>query len=640
MLAWRLRLLTSKLANGCCLSTIKLFHPTSSHLQEEGAGAGADEPLECEEDIFNAAAAAAAAAAGAATATVGAKRRRTAGGGSADLGPAGLLALDRTALLLQAAGAAADADPELRAAGLGSVGGAAGAAAGTGVMGRGDLDGGDSDDDGGVGGEDGEDDGGDPWLGPPVARSSKARRALAGRGASGISTGGAGGAAAAHLLLGGALGALVGVGRDGRVLPDGAYTAAAALRRGGGGGDDDMAMGDGDEEGDYMMGGGGSGGMSGGRGRSPAVGGGRGWPSGKVSRDDLKQVREAGRAEWRRMLRRVSGEEERRIRTRRRRSAACLQRWRDSNRTLPYTLPLLAPASNSALPPSLASPLPVACVRSRPQYYHLQAREAAKLLGMALSCFKKVCRRLGVPRWPARKLVCLHRMATTLRSMTNMSPQEKQVRLGAGAREGRGPLVIALGRFGSGGLAAAFQVSTVWGVCTGTRHAVWGACLARGRANGMQRAGSLSMRHPPHAFDIRKRRLSLRCPAAAHTGGHAACQTEHRRHSGGPRVRRVRGHPQAAARPVQDAHQPAPGPGECLDPWACRHAVTAAGAFRGNNSMLRVACGLAGPCRLTASLSLTRRGFFWPGLSFICRASPGAAAAPRGGAIAAAWAAA
>ncbi|KAG2439461.1 hypothetical protein HXX76_004816 [Chlamydomonas incerta] len=338
---------------------------------------GADDPLECEEDFFNAAAAAAAAAAmgggAAAAATVGVKRRRgasagAAGAGIADPGAAGTkglaaaaataaaMALDRTALLLKAASAAAAADPELRAGGE-----LAGGAMGPHADGAGA---GDDDDD------DGDDDGDDdPWLGPPGAagagagagaagqRSSKARRALAG-GRTGSGSVGVGGAAAAQLLLGGALGALgghghsVGVGRDGRVLPDGAYTAAAALRRGGGG-DDDASMGDGDEDAEYMMGGsgGGMGGGGGGRGRSPATGGdrgGRGWPSGKVGRDDLKQ------------------------------------------------------------------------------YYHLQAREAAKLLGMALSCFKKVCRRLGVPRWPARKLVCLQRMASTLRTMTNMSAPEKQ----------------------------------------------------------------------------------------------------------------------------------------------------------------------------------------------------------------------
>ncbi|KXZ41746.1 hypothetical protein GPECTOR_297g803 [Gonium pectorale] len=48
------------------------------------------------------------------------------------------------------------------------------------------------------------------------------------------------------------------------------------------------------------------------------------------------------------------------------------------------------------------------------QHYHRPIKAVAKELGLSLSCFKKECRRLGVPRWPARKLGCLARMRDTL----------------------------------------------------------------------------------------------------------------------------------------------------------------------------------------------------------------------------------
>lgn len=38
------------------------------------------------------------------------------------------------------------------------------------------------------------------------------------------------------------------------------------------------------------------------------------------------------------------------------------------------------------------------------QYFHLPMKEAANKLEICLSLLKKSCRRLGIPRWPARKL--------------------------------------------------------------------------------------------------------------------------------------------------------------------------------------------------------------------------------------------
>merc|ERR1711865_389280 len=38
------------------------------------------------------------------------------------------------------------------------------------------------------------------------------------------------------------------------------------------------------------------------------------------------------------------------------------------------------------------------------QYFHLPMKEAANKLEICLSLLKKSCRRLGIPRWPSRKL--------------------------------------------------------------------------------------------------------------------------------------------------------------------------------------------------------------------------------------------
>ncbi|KXZ41745.1 hypothetical protein GPECTOR_297g802 [Gonium pectorale] len=60
------------------------------------------------------------------------------------------------------------------------------------------------------------------------------------------------------------------------------------------------------------------------------------------------------------------------------------------------------------------------------QHYHRPIKAVAKELGLSLSCFKKECRRLGVPRWPARKLGCLARMRDTLMRDGRASQKSKQ----------------------------------------------------------------------------------------------------------------------------------------------------------------------------------------------------------------------
>ncbi|KAG2430134.1 hypothetical protein HXX76_010233 [Chlamydomonas incerta] len=48
------------------------------------------------------------------------------------------------------------------------------------------------------------------------------------------------------------------------------------------------------------------------------------------------------------------------------------------------------------------------------RHYEVPIKQAATALGYSLSCFKQVCRRLGVPRWPARKLLTLRKMRGAL----------------------------------------------------------------------------------------------------------------------------------------------------------------------------------------------------------------------------------
>eukprot|EP00198_Chlamydomonas_reinhardtii_P006021 XP_001695357.1 RWP-RK transcription factor [Chlamydomonas reinhardtii] len=48
------------------------------------------------------------------------------------------------------------------------------------------------------------------------------------------------------------------------------------------------------------------------------------------------------------------------------------------------------------------------------RYYEQPIKAAARALGISLTCFKGVCRRLGVPRWPGRKLQTLKKMRDTL----------------------------------------------------------------------------------------------------------------------------------------------------------------------------------------------------------------------------------
>ncbi|PNH11470.1 Protein RKD3 [Tetrabaena socialis] len=63
------------------------------------------------------------------------------------------------------------------------------------------------------------------------------------------------------------------------------------------------------------------------------------------------------------------------------------------------------------------------------QHFHRPIKQAARHLGASLSCLKKVCRRLGVPRWPCRKLACLCKMRDTLQAEAAGGAGDKQVLL-------------------------------------------------------------------------------------------------------------------------------------------------------------------------------------------------------------------
>lgn len=41
-------------------------------------------------------------------------------------------------------------------------------------------------------------------------------------------------------------------------------------------------------------------------------------------------------------------------------------------------------------------------------YFQLNIEDAAKALGVGLTMFKRKCRKVGIPRWPKRKVRCLH----------------------------------------------------------------------------------------------------------------------------------------------------------------------------------------------------------------------------------------
>ncbi len=49
-----------------------------------------------------------------------------------------------------------------------------------------------------------------------------------------------------------------------------------------------------------------------------------------------------------------------------------------------------------------------------PQYFNSPIETVAQAVGMSRSCFKKLCRRLGVSRWPVRKLLSLDKIRDTL----------------------------------------------------------------------------------------------------------------------------------------------------------------------------------------------------------------------------------
>ncbi len=65
--------------------------------------------------------------------------------------------------------------------------------------------------------------------------------------------------------------------------------------------------------------------------------------------------------------------------------------------------------------------------RVLPQYFNAPIKTAAQAVGLSLSCFKKVCRRLGVPRWPARKLRCLGKLRDTVLQQDDLPADVKEV---------------------------------------------------------------------------------------------------------------------------------------------------------------------------------------------------------------------
>lgn len=68
------------------------------------------------------------------------------------------------------------------------------------------------------------------------------------------------------------------------------------------------------------------------------------------------------------------------------------------------------------------------CPCGLPQYYNAPIKTAAQAVGLSLSCFKKVCRKLGVPRWPARKLRCLGKLRDTVLQQDDLPQDVKEVR--------------------------------------------------------------------------------------------------------------------------------------------------------------------------------------------------------------------
>ena len=61
------------------------------------------------------------------------------------------------------------------------------------------------------------------------------------------------------------------------------------------------------------------------------------------------------------------------------------------------------------------------------QVFHLKSHDAAKQLGVAQNALKRVCKRLGVMRWPQRKLASLYHLFEAAQNDANMSDADRKV---------------------------------------------------------------------------------------------------------------------------------------------------------------------------------------------------------------------
>lgn len=58
------------------------------------------------------------------------------------------------------------------------------------------------------------------------------------------------------------------------------------------------------------------------------------------------------------------------------------------------------------------------------QLYHLPSRKAAARLGIAQNMLKRVCRVMGIKRWPQRKLACLTALMEALDNELDKAAQK------------------------------------------------------------------------------------------------------------------------------------------------------------------------------------------------------------------------
>ena len=61
------------------------------------------------------------------------------------------------------------------------------------------------------------------------------------------------------------------------------------------------------------------------------------------------------------------------------------------------------------------------------QVFHLKSHDAAKQLGVAQNALKRVCKRLGVMRWPQRKLASLYHLFQAAQNDVNISDVDRRV---------------------------------------------------------------------------------------------------------------------------------------------------------------------------------------------------------------------